>query len=77
MSAALALRRAQSRHPDQWDNENYDVWDDGRVIGYIFRVSDGSKFRVREDAETWIWSVDFPFTQYKELWAKVGDVMKG
>jgi hypothetical protein len=58
MSAALALRRAQSQHPDQWGDESYDVWDDGRVVGHIFRVDDESKFRIREEAETWIWSID-------------------
>ena len=58
VSVGLALRRAQARHPDQWGNDSYDVWDDGSVVGHIFRVDDASEFRVREDAETGIWGVE-------------------
>jgi hypothetical protein len=71
--SSLALRRAQSRHPDQWGDANYDVWDAGRFVGYIFRVDDSSEFRVRDEAETWIWGVDVSFCP-DSPWGRVGSL---
>ena len=71
--SSLALRRAQTRHPDQWGNDNYAVWEDGSVVGYIFRVDDASEFRVHDQAETWIWGIDVASSP-DSPWGRVGSL---
>jgi formylglycine-generating enzyme required for sulfatase activity len=44
MSASLALRHAEGRGLD-----DYDIWDEGRVVGNITRLN--------EPAETWSWAI--------------------
>jgi hypothetical protein len=51
MSASLALRHAQGRGPN-----DYDVWDEGSVVGNIVRLD--------EPTETWFWGIHVSPTQY-------------
>ena len=57
MPMTLVLRRAQGHRPGDWDARDYNVLDDGREVGRIYRINAAS--------EIWWWGVSFILTGRK------------
>ena len=53
----LILRRAQAHRPVEWGPHDYDVLDDGRYVGRIYRINAAT--------EIWWWGVSFLLTGRK------------
>jgi hypothetical protein len=53
----LVLRRAQGHRPGDWNADDFDVLDDGREVGRIYRIN--AAF------EIWWWGVSFQLTGCK------------
>jgi hypothetical protein len=65
MGTALTFRLTERHYPRQWGGEGFDACDDGRVVGYIYRVNDANALRIGERRpETWAWGIDFSLTHY-------------
>ena len=53
----LVLRRAQDHRPGDWNADDFDVLDDGREVGRIYRINAAT--------EIWWWGVSFQLTGRK------------
>jgi hypothetical protein len=53
----LVLRRAQGHRPSDWNEDDFDVLDDGREVGRIYRINAAT--------EIWWWGVSFQLTGRK------------
>jgi hypothetical protein len=53
----LVLRRAQGHRPGDWGPHDYDVLDDGRPVGRIYKINAAT--------EIWWWGVSFQLTGCK------------
>jgi hypothetical protein len=53
----LLLRRAQGHRPGDWNPDDFDVLDDGREVGRIYRINAAT--------EIWWWGVSFQLTGRK------------
>ena len=54
---ALVLRRSQEHRPGAWNADDFDVLDDGREVGRIYRLNTAT--------ESWWWGVSFQLTGCK------------
>jgi hypothetical protein len=54
---SLLRRRAQGNRPSNWNPDDFDVLDDGREVGRIYRVNAAT--------EIWWWGVSFQLTGRK------------
>jgi hypothetical protein len=60
----LILRSANSsRGGGDWNSDDFDVFDGGRLVGRVYRVNSPDGI--------WFWAVSFPAHQPKELRARV------
>ena len=54
---SLVLRRAQEHRPGDWIPDDFDVLDDGREVGRVYRINAATQI--------WCWSVAFQLTGRK------------